>query len=350
MAVMGRLNSISTLNKSAQTAPDLASINMRPHWQRSSSASYVHYSLTRTLLLYCFIAVWFIATAESSTKAHTPGEISTAATILEESSTATSQSETTLHTSTPELPISDKRKKCRQDYGVLLIKKSKDSPSPKNQSDFVPYVNPNALITLTNNLAHLSEDVICTIKKKNIQDVAYLIIDTSVQSIQISACTPLYKQSVTIYDTASKWFVTCYGKVAAKSLYSVNSYIKDPYIITIYFKNGNLICTFMKAGTNLYLVYEKEQITLKTMPLEEVDTCSDTSIFYFKISDDGSMNYSFSPVTAPQLFISTSRRDCFPVTVKNDSDQTYINDFGFAADSNNFMFNFGSNGLAVIFL
>ncbi|XP_053573758.1 uncharacterized protein LOC128663451 isoform X2 [Bombina bombina] len=250
--MMGRSNSTSDLTNSedALIASVSDSFNRRRNSQISSSASYLHCSLARTLLLYFCIAVWLIVPVESST-------------------TATSQSGTAeLPNKTAEVlnSSSDPMEYCNQNYVVLSIKKSNDSHS--GYCPFAPYLNPTANITFTNTYDHLTEDIACTFKKRKLKGYTYLIIDTAVH-LKISGCTLWYSQIVTIHDSASKWFMTWQDNIFAISLNNYESTNKDQYIMSIYSLNGNLLCTFKKVGTNKYIVYENGQIKLKGINMED---------------------------------------------------------------------------------
>ncbi|XP_053575359.1 uncharacterized protein LOC128664566 [Bombina bombina] len=218
-----------------------ASPKRRQHWQRSVSAGYPQYTLAHAFL-YCCIALWFNAPAAAAIKYKEPFSADELITPLDDITRE---------------PVGFPK----QDNFVLLLKKTKDPPSLND--DLLPNLNPDVDIILTNSLAHLSEDIVYTIKQTAITDFSYLVIDTSTQ-IMKSGCIFLLSQDVRIKDTLSKWFMTLKGKVCASSLQgSININYKDKYTLSLYSRNYNIICTFKNVANNLYLAYEGGVLTLK---------------------------------------------------------------------------------------
>ncbi|XP_053573762.1 uncharacterized protein LOC128663454 [Bombina bombina] len=215
----------------------------------------------------------------------------------------------------------EKEEPCNEKYFVIRIKNSDDDASKK---DVIQYFNPQVEKTFSTNPNHMSKEIKQIIKKLHIEDAAFLIIDTtSLKDAQKGECLKLMEFNAQIQDTAYKWFVTQDKKVYAKALHKSAMKNRDTYCITGFHKDGQYTFTFKNTDNDLYFAYDNGKFVLKET------TTIDDDIYNFNVNPSVAMIYSISPVTSPDMFISTSQENNSPVTIEHKEKNDVIMEFIF---------------------
>ncbi|KAM4675338.1 uncharacterized protein O3C94_008048 [Discoglossus pictus] len=220
-------------------------------------------------------------------------------------------------------------KDCQEETLVLWI----TSTSSTDKHEFLPYVNDDYIKFTVPDASILGKELAKTIQSFDPNDITYMTFDSTLEESMKSmksGTIKLVQVNTSIRDVLQKWFVSQYGKLFTRSLQGANINNKDKFTVTLYIWNGVPTATLKIKDKDLFLAYESGKLKLKQMTEEDLNKPDiNTTMFYFYMRNTGNTTYSFNPVAAPGLFISSSQQDNVPATAQPQSVNSFIKEFMF---------------------